>query len=420
MLKNHIIYNSFSDWKFDIVKAKDSYIWDSKKNKYIDFTSGWNVANLGWNNEEVTKAFITQAKKNTYAPMWTADPIQNKYAELLTQTLPENLEMVGRATGGTEANEEAIKTARAYTGRKKIIGFKDTYHGQSYANFSLGYLPEYIEKMQIGPMVGAFVQLDYPNIYRTNKTPEKVLSDFAETLEKNLGNRDVAGIVTEAGIISGWGSTYVAPQGYLKLVRKVTEKYGTLMILDEVGTGFSRCGELFGMRLEKIVPDIVTFAKGMSNGSAAIGTMVTTKTIAENTVNKANLTSTFGWMPPVCAAAIKTLDIHLRDRIWEKSKKDGEYLKKILFDELKNISYVGDIRGKGMLIGIDIVINKESKEKDSKKVKLIVKKCLEKGLHIVCDMESNIQLMPPLTTGKKILDQGLEILIETVKKAKTH
>src|SRR3989344_1972702 len=179
MLKNKIIYNPSSEWRLNLIKAKGSFLWDDKGNRFIDFTSGWNVTNLGWNNSEIKQAIINQARKNTYTPMETTDSIQKELAENLTNSLPKELDVVARATGGTEANEEAIKTARAFTGRKKIIGFKDTYHGQSYATMSLGYLPEYIENMGIGPMVPEFIQLDFPNIYRTKKTPVQLLSDFA-------------------------------------------------------------------------------------------------------------------------------------------------------------------------------------------------------------------------------------------------
>ncbi len=415
MIKNKIIYNSFSNWAFDVAKAKDSHIWDTSGKKLIDFTSGWNVTNLGWNNAEISVAMISQTKKNTYAPMWTADPIQNDLADLLTNSLPKELNAVGRATGGTEANEEAIKTARAYTGRSKIIGFKDTYHGQSYATLSIGYLPSYIQKMGIGPMVGDFVQIDYPNTYRTEKSESDLLEEFINNLETILRNRDIAAIVTEAGIITGWGSTYVGPTGYLKAVREITKKYGTLIILDEVGTGFSRCGKLFGMELENVVPDIVTFAKGMCNGAVPIGAMITTSEIAEKTAGKTNLTSTFGWTPVSCAAALKTLQIHKRDKVWLKAQRDGQYLITTLRKELKDCRYIGDIRGKGMEIGVDFVKDKKSKEKNSKLIVDVVSNCRKNGLHTVCDLDSNIQIMPPLVIERSILDKGLDIFLDTVK-----
>lgn len=406
MIKNHIIYNDYSDWRFDIAKAKGDFIWDKNGKKLIDFTSGWNVTNLGWNHPEIIQAIVTQAKKNTYASMWTADEIQNEYARALTKSLPKGLDAVGRATGGTEANEEAIKTARAYTGRKKIIGFKDTYHGQSFGTLAIGYLPEYVES--ISPLVGGFLQMDYPKLFGDKRSQEKTLNEFGKKLEKLLSKKDIAAIVTEAGIITGWGSTFVAPEGFLTLVRKLTKKYGTLLILDEVGTGFSRCGKLFGMEIENVTPDIATFAKGLSNGASAIGAMVTSTDIAEKTYKQSNLTSTFGWTPIACAAALKTLQIHKRDKVWLKAKKDGRYLIDNLKKELSGLKIIADIRGIGMEVGVSTskqgIVNK------------IVQKAKDKGLHIVSDNENNIQLMPPLTIDRKNLDKGTDILTSVFKK----
>ncbi len=203
MIKNKIIYNNFCEYSFDFIKAEESNVWDQDGNKLIDFTSGWNGTNLGWNNKEIAETMIKQIKKNTYAPMWTADPIQNQYANELSKLLPKRLNAFGRTTGGTESNEEAIKTARAYTGRQKIIGFKNTYHGQSYATLALGYLPEYAVSKAIAPMLQGFVHLDFPD----KNSPQGNLQKFAENLENVLKHRDIAAIVTEAGIITGWGST---------------------------------------------------------------------------------------------------------------------------------------------------------------------------------------------------------------------
>jgi acetylornithine aminotransferase len=404
MIKNHIIYNNYSEWTFDISRAEGNYVYDSHEKRMIDFTSGWNVTNLGWNNPEIISAVKEQLKKNTYAPMWTADSIQNQLASELIKVLPRVLDSVGRATGGTEANEEAIKTARAHTGRHKIVGFKDTYHGQSFGSMSIGFRPEHVES--ISPMVGDFVQIDFPKLYGDKRTEIEILKDYSDRLEKLLQGKDIAAIVTEAGMITGWGSAYVAPAGFLRVTRDLCTKYGTLLILDEVGTGFSRLGKFFGMEIENVIPDIVTLAKGLSNGVAAIGAMVTTTKIAENTYKATNNSSTFGWMPISCAAAIKTLQIHQRDKIWEQSHREGEYLKSALSRELKDHPHVADVRGVGMEIGIQFIKGQVDK---------IVDCARDKGLHLVCDHTTVIQLMPPLVIDRKTLDKGIDILISSIK-----
>jgi acetylornithine/succinyldiaminopimelate/putrescine aminotransferase len=364
----------------------------------IDFTSAWNVTNLGWNNPEITGAIITQAKKNTQTMLWSADEMQISYAKELGDSLPEGLNVIGKATGGTEANEMAIKTARAYTGRNKIIGFKDTYHGQLFATLSLGYAPNYAVSKAIGPLLSGFIQMEFPT---------KNLEGFLNTLEQLLKKEDVAGIVCEAGIVTGWGSTLVAPKKFLSGIRQLSKKYGTLMILDEVGTGFSRTGTLFGMQHENITPDIVTFAKGISNGAGAIGAMVTTKTIAEKTIPTSNLTSTFGWSTLACAAALKTLQIHKRDKIWLKAEQDGEYLIETLKKEFKDNSAVDFVEGVGMEVGVHL------RKYEGKKpiVRELIQKARIKGLHITYSDDYNMQLMPPLTIERSTLDKGIEIFV---------
>jgi 4-aminobutyrate aminotransferase-like enzyme len=406
MLTNRIIYNNVSPWQFDLQKAEGSHLWTVDGKKLIDFSSGWNVTNLGWNHPEIAKAVALQVKKNAYAPMWTADAMQVQYAELLTNALPEKLSAVGRATGGTEANEMAIKMARAMTGRRKIIGIRDSYHGQLFASLALGYRPEYVA--DIAPLVPDFIQMDYPSIDRTGTTETEAMQRFTEQLEALLSNGDVAAIMTETGIVTGWGNTSIAPDGYLAAVRELTEKHGTLLIVDEVGTGFSRCGTLFGIDREGVVPDIMTFAKGISNGAGAIGAVVTTEEIADATYDKAKFTSTFGWTPLACAAAYKTLEIHQRDNVWEKAAEDGTYMVQSLKEALADIPQVISVRGVGMELAVEL---------DKITAEPIRAFAHERGLHL-CDSDSQVmQIMPPLTIDRAILDEGIAILVDGIKAA---
>ena len=144
MIKNNIAYNH--DWKFTIKRAEGSFFWDQNGRKIIDFSSGWNVANLGWNHPEIAQAMIDQINKNVYVPMETGEEIQYEYAKALLGVLPKELNVIGRSTGGTEANEQAIKLARAATGRKKILGIYNTYHGESLTDLAIGFRKNYVKK----------------------------------------------------------------------------------------------------------------------------------------------------------------------------------------------------------------------------------------------------------------------------------
>lgn len=412
MIKHHIAFNPTVDWRFDLAKAEGALLWDTHQKQYIDFSSAWNVTNLGWNNQEIKQAIIEQAQKNVYTPMWAADKIQIRYAQELTNSLPAELDVICRATGGTEANEMAIKIARVVTGKKTILGFSRAYHGQSFATLSLSVLPRYIEKIK--PLVPDIIQIEYPDAYRTNLSADIVLDQFLVSLEQQLQTNNVAALFTEPGITTGGGSLSMAPEKFLRSVRALTKKYGTLLVIDEVGTGFSRTGKLFGIEHDGIVPDIITLAKGISNGAAAIGATVTKSMLIKEHIGFFKPTSTFGWTSIACAASLKTLEIHQRDTMWEVASKKGAWLLNRLKKELADHPNVAHIRGLGLELGIDIVKNKQTKEIDQNAIQKIQAHAFKQGLHLA-PSRSCIQIMPPLTIPNDILQQGADILINTIK-----
>ncbi len=396
MIENSIVYRNFKG-KYEYLplsRAEGSLIWDRDGKRYIDFTSGWNVTNLGWNQPEITEALITQAKKNVQGLLWGSDPIQEEYAAALIASLPKGLDACVKATSGTEAIEVSIKIARAYTNRKKIIGFNGLYHGQLFASLALGAPGE--SRQKLTPLVPEITPIEFPHEGIGQEGFEKFLSEF----ENLLSNKDVAAVVTKPGIITGWGSTLIAYPGFLTKVRELTEKYGTLLIVDEVGSGFSRTGKLFGIEHENVIPDIVALAKGISNGAAAIGTAVGRSGIFESAFTDAVLISTFGWTPVACAVALKTLQIHQRDKTWEIAKQKGNYI----MEKLK--AHIGDVvtgvRGQGMEIGLQF--------KDAATCERVQKVCFADGLHVIVGGQNNMQIMPPLTTSQELLDEGLGIL----------
>jgi len=402
MIENSIVYRNFKGKYeyFPISKAEGALIWDRKEKRYIDFTSGLNVTNLGWNNPEITEAIIAQAKRNVQGLLWGSDPIQEEYAKALTSALPKGLDACVKSTGGTEAIEASIKVARAYTNRKKIIGFSKVYHGQSFASIALGYKKEWVEKLT--PLVPEITPIEFPH----EDIGKKGFDEFVANFENMLSKEDIAAVVTEPGIITGWGLTLIAYPDFLKKVRELTKKYGTLLIIDEVGTGFSRTGKLFGIEHEGVVPDMIALAKAISNGAAAIGTVVGRSEIFEPAFTDAVLISTFGWTPIACAAALKTLQIHMRDKTWEISEQKGKYI----VEKLK--TYIGDtvigVRGMGMEIGLQF--------KDTETCKQVQQKAFADGLHVVVGSGNNMQIMPPITISQELLDEGLGILMTHLKK----
>jgi len=408
MIVNRIVYNPLLHYRFRVSRAQGSRLWDDADHELLDFTSGWNVTNLGWNHPEVNEALIRQIERNTYAPMWTADAVQEEYAAALTAAYP-GVDTVLRVTGGTEANEVAIKLARAATGRRRIIGFKNSYHGQLFASLALGYVPEYVEA--IAPLVPEFVQLDYPQAMGDEAADKATLSSFKRRLTDELEGREVAAMVIEPGIITGWGDGRVAVEGFVELVRELTAKYGTLMIVDEVGSGFSRMGKLFGIqRYEGVKPDIVALAKAIANGAAGLGAVLTRAELVEPTIPKAKYTSTFGWMPPACAAALKTLQIHQRDRVWEQAEMSSQRLQQGLRKELEPLGV--RVQGMGLVVRVDLT---QCSTEPGALSTAVENECLKQGLAVIQLGADVLQLMPACTVTEADLDEGMGVLSEAIR-----
>lgn len=410
---NKIIYTTFSSHRFKMSKAQGSKIWDDNGKKYIDFTSGWNVTNLGWNNPEVIEAGIKQLQKNSYVPMWASEEIQEKYADELLKSIDKRYDYIARGTSGMESIEMAIKTARVYTGKKKILSFFEQYHGASINGLSLSYRNEWMGNLTND--LENFVKLEYPNIYRSEISEKELLVKIEKQLEEKLASGEFACVITESGIVTGWGSTYIAPKGFIEMIDRICKKFEVLLILDEVGTGFSRTGSLFSVQAHDISPDIIVLAKAIANGTQTISTLITTKDIVEKTYKGSNLQSTFGWNPVACATALKTLEIHKRDKVWELAEKKGQLARKYLNEKLLNNPFVGNIRGLGLEIGLDLVKNKKTKEKNTQLLESVVSNAFENGLHLVSDHESNIQIMPPLVISEEELKEGIDILTSTIE-----
>lgn len=412
MIKNAIAYNNDLPWVFQIKKAQDEFIWDQNNKRYIDFTSGWNVANLGFNHPEITQAVIAQAKENHYSPMWASEAMQEAYASELIKTMPPQLNTVCRSTSGTEANEIAIKIARAATGRKKIIGFSNAYHGQSLATMALCFSAQSTKK--IGPMPPDFIQISFPERQSIHADIQEQLSQFYLNLEQVLSQNNVAAIVLEACMVTGSGTAYVTESSFLKKVRQLTQKYGTLMILDEVGTGFGRCGALFAHQLYDVVPDILTLAKAITNGAAAMGAVLVNDELMTCALPHINITSTFGWTPIACAAASASLNIHLRDKVYEHANNKGRFLLKTLEEGIGNHPKVGNIQGIGLEIGVTFVHNLKERLPDNEFAFRVVTKALERGLHVTNCSQHVIQLMPPLIIREESLHEGMALFIQSI------
>lgn len=371
----------------EIVKAKGSFLYGPNGKKYIDFLTGWNVGNAGWNISEINQKIRKFSGPNYVSPSYLYKPWVD-LAEILAKITPGKLVKSFRATGGTEAVEIALQAAMAHTKRHKFISIEGSYHGHSIGAMSIGS-SEFREWYK--NLLPGCYKIKPPLDARAGKKIEKILS-----------KRDVAAFISEP-IICNLG-VVIPTKEFFDIVQKACKKYETLLIIDEVATGFGRTGKLFASEHYGLKPDIMCLAKGITGGYGGIGAAIMTKEVAKSMEFNFSFYSTFGWHPLNVEATIASIKFILKNRLWEKAAIMGRYFEK----RLKTIKfrYPAQVRLRGLAIGV------EFKEKGY--ATQIVKKCMEKGL-LFSDLDSHIfTLFPALNIDKITVKEGLDIIEKCV------
>ncbi|MBA3901050.1 MAG: aspartate aminotransferase family protein [Bacteroidetes bacterium] len=367
----------------EVVSLKNSYLIDSEGKKYIDFLGGWCVGNIGWGNKEI-EAAIKKSQSPTYVhPGFLYRPWA-ELAKLLAEITPGDLKVSFRTTGGSESIEAALQIAMLYTGRHKFMSVEGSYHGDTIGALSIGSS----DKRELYKNL-------LPNCYKINTPLDK---KSIKKIEERLKKKDVAAFIMEP-VICNLG-VYIPEQGFWEKLSSLCKKYGTLLIMDEVATGFGRTGKLFAVEHFGIVPDIMCFSKAISGGYAGIGAIITTEKIAKKIEGSFNIYSTYGWHPLSVDATIAYI------KYW-KSHTD---------EILKNVEEISDLfRGRfvqmdfafgaelniiGLAIGLDVL--------DKGYAKDIVENCRKEGLIIKAE-GSNLAMFPALNIKEKVVRQGLDI-----------
>ncbi|MBM3228785.1 aspartate aminotransferase family protein [Candidatus Pacearchaeota archaeon] len=358
----------------EIINSKGSYLVEKNGKKYLDFMMGWCVGNVGWKREDILKS-IKKFKGPEYVSPTYIYRRWEHLAEKIVNILPKRNGTCFRATGGTEANEIALKMSRAYNKRKKFLAFKEAYHGQSIACLSLVKIPQH--EAHFGKFSKDYIQI-YAKDWR--KTTEE-----AENLIKK---RDISAFISEP-IICNLG-VIVPPQDFFDAVIEACKETDTLFICDEVATGFGRTGKWFGFEHYGLEPDIITIAKGFSSGYAAIGATIAKPNIAESMRFEFSNYSTFGWHPLSVEAAISNIDYIRKENLVDRANENGKYL-------IKRLSEFCEPEGKGLCIGFD-----EKREGTETR-------CLKDGL-IISSLEGRVVLFPPLNVLKTEIDKAVEII----------
>ena len=295
---------------------------------------------------------------------------------------------------GAEAVENAVKIARYYTNKKAILSFKGGFHGRTYLAMGLtGKDKPY--KEGFGPFPEFVKHAVYPYSYR-DISDEDALMSVKDVLNNELDPNDTAAIVIEVEL--GEGGYIPASSNFLSQLRDICDKKNILLIFDEVQTGYGRTGNMFGAETVGIKPDIVTLAKGIAGGfplAAVLG-----KSEIMDSIHEAGIGSTFGASPVSCAAALGVLDAFDNEDILKNSNKQAKTMNTVLSNLMNDFDFIGDVRGYGPMIGVEIVSDKKSKNPDKEKTQQIISNCKENGLLLVsCGEFGNvIRFMGPLTT----------------------
>jgi taurine--2-oxoglutarate transaminase len=427
IVKNNLDYTLFSWGKqgglnpINAHYAKGSYVYDRDGKKYLDFSSQLMNVNIGHGNQRITNAVTKQMEELSYVFPGMATDVRGKLGKKLAELTPGNLTKSFFTLGGAEAIENAIKLARIYTGRHKIITHYRSYHGATYGAISAGGDPR---KFAVDSQaVNNIIHVENPYAYRcpwNSSSVEQCGQLAAEHLERviQFENPDaIAGILFEGE--SGSSGCIKYPPMYLKKVREICDKYGILLIDDEVMSGFGRTGKMFGIDHHDVTPDIMCLAKGLTSGYLPLGAMVVTDTIAKHfNDNPMVLGLTYSAHAVSCAAAIENIKIIEEEDLVDNAAQMGKYIESEV-EKLKKIHpSIGDFRNTGLLGCIELVKNRETKEpttpwnakpQQMEATNRMAAKIRELGMFTFVRWNW-IFIAPPLNVSKAEVDEGLNII----------
>jgi taurine--2-oxoglutarate transaminase len=411
-----------------VTKAKGVYFWDTAGKRYLDFNSMTMCVNIGHGDERVIQAIADQARELSYAGPGMATKPRAVLGKVLSEIVPKGLTKFLYTLGGADANENAIKFARAYTGKTKILTRYRSYHGASYGAIALTGDPRrYAWEPSVMPGVVHFLDpYKYRSTFhRTNSeiSDEEFCKDYLNHLEDIIlseGPNTIAAVMIET--VTGTNGIIVPPPGYLQGVRDLCNRYDILLIADEVMSGFGRTGEWFAVNHWNVVPDIMTMAKGITSAYAPLGAVALKPEIAatfNDRVFEGGLT--FNGHPISLAAAIANIDVMKSDHLIDKAKQTGQVMAEMMDELVERHPSVGEVRSIGLFGAIELVKDRKTREPmapfagSSSEMVSLKKYLLDKGLFLYTHWNL-LLIIPPLiitndqlAEGFSIIDKGLEI-----------
>ncbi|MCB0727496.1 MAG: aminotransferase class III-fold pyridoxal phosphate-dependent enzyme [Ignavibacteriae bacterium] len=409
-----------------IDKAEGVYIYDISGKKIIDFSSQLIAVNIGHGHPKVAEAVAKQMSEVSYVQPGMMTEVRAEVGKKLAEISPGTLNRTFFTLGGAEAVENAIKLARIYTGRHKIVTLYQSYHGATYASATAGGDPrKFAIDSQQSPN---FVHVENPYFYRcpwNSKTPEECSENAAAALERTVlyeGPNSIAAIMLEGE--SGSSGCIKFPPGYWKKVKAIADKYGILTIADEVMSGFGRTGKWFGVNNHEIEPDIMCMAKGITSAYVPLGGIIVKEEIAKTFDDRPMMLGlTYSAHPVSLAAANAVIDIYKDENLIENAAAMGKYVNEKMCDMMGKHPSIGDFRNTGLLGCMELVKNRKTKEPMARwnappdemgTMNKVMAKISELGMFTL-GRWNLIFVAPPLCVTKEQIDEGMEIISEALK-----
>ena len=380
MSEDQYLGNLYQRFPVTIEKGLGSHVWDTDNKEYIDCMGGYGVALVGHRNERVVNAIKTQLDKIITVHSSLYSKTREEFLENLMKIAPKGLSQVHLNNSGAESIEAAIKFARKFTGKKGMIAMNGSYHGKSLGALSLTFNPKYRKSFQ--PLVDKVSFSPYGDI---------------DKLQNTIDN-DTAFIILEP--IQGESGIHVPPDGFLQKVRKICDENEILLIFDEIQSGLGRTGRMWASEHWETSPDILCLAKGIAGGVPMGATLVRPDILS--VMNKGEHSSTFGGNPLSCSAGTATIQALTQDGLINNAEKMGQKFRQGLDTLKSNHSIIREIRGKGLMIGIELKFE----------VKDILLEGIKKGVLLLYSGRNILRLLPPLVITDDDVTKSLDILDE--------
>ena len=395
-----------------IDKGRGAYLWDASGDKYLDFSSLIAVSNVGHSNPQVTKAIAAQLKKITHT---AGNDFYHEGMAFLSQKLVKKtpwLHKVFLGNSGTEAIEAAMKVTRYNKRVPRFIAFDGCFHGRTFGSLSMTS-SKAVHREGFAPFLPQVSHFPFPNPYRMDREDPTsyVLGIMEHAFKTTVPATEVAACFAEP--IQGEGGYIVPPSDFYPQLKKLLDEHGILFVADEVQSGAARTGKFWAIEHWKVKPDVIAFAKGIGGGMPIGGIVLNRKL---DNWKPGSHSNTFGGHALSTAASIAAIDFIDSKKLAQNAERQGKYLMKGLNEFKEEFEVIGDVRGKGLMIGLELVKNKGSKEPDPKARKKLLDHCFKEKLVLLGAGESTVRIAPPLVIGKTECDKALEVIEDSLRK----